>query len=55
MYKPGKLDNLLDRPETEKLTKATKQTSESIWQTIKAKLDEIQQAAIQAGDKSNPR
>lgn len=43
MYKPGKLENLLDRP-TEKMT--VQQTEGSIWQTIKNKLAEIQQAAI---------
>ena len=47
MYKPGKLENLLDNPkEAQKLTTFAKQDSASIWQTIKQKLDEIQRAAI---------
>ena len=48
MYKPGKLENLLDRP----LEKVQVQESESsIWTTIKNKLAEIQQAAIDSAPK----
>lgn len=43
MYKPGKLENLLEKP-VEKVR--VQETESSIWQTIKNKLNEIQQAAI---------
>ena len=47
MYRPGKLENLLDNPkEAAKITTAAKHDSASIWQIIKLKLDEIQRAAI---------
>ena len=54
MYKPGKLENLLDKP-IEKLSTAPRvhETESSIWKTIKNKLAEIQQAAIDSAPKKN--
>lgn len=43
MYKPGRLENLLER--TEEKTRV-QESEGSIWTTIKNKLAEIQQAAI---------
>jgi hypothetical protein len=43
MYKPGRLENLLEKT-SEKV--AVQETESSIWQTIKNKLAEIQQAAL---------
>ncbi len=52
VYKPGKLENLLDNPkEAEQITTVAKQDGASIWQTIKGKLDEIQRAAIDTSDR----
>jgi hypothetical protein len=45
MYKPGKLENLLDHPK--ETTSVAKHDSASILQIIKQKLDEIQRAAIE--------
>ena len=44
MYKPGKLENLLDKPK--EVTTVAKHDSASILEIIKQKLDEIQRAAI---------
>ncbi len=48
MYKPGKLENLLDKP-VEKVR--VHETEGSIWTMIKNKLSEIQQAAIDSTPK----